>query len=87
METIRFGNQSVVGFGLGDSAPSTSIGKYGAFMVGAGLTGLAGIVASGFFGEGISPDDRMLNSAPILLISALGGGIAGAIVAPSRSGY
>jgi hypothetical protein len=77
MESISLGGHPAMGFGSPVGVGSlestiTPVSKVGGFFFGATLAGLGGLAAS-YFGA---------NRMPLIAVAALGGGIAGAIIAP-----
>ena len=52
------------------------------------FAGVGGVVAASFWGEGSGASygipDRVLDALPIITLAAVGGGIAGAILAPGK---
>jgi hypothetical protein len=62
-----------------DAAPAKPLGKGSGFMLGAGLAALGGFLGSWIVGG----DETLVKNIPIVLLASVGGGIAGALVAPS----
>lgn len=102
METIHRGGRPLPGFGVGIAPQSTFVrpaapdgatslfarpaGKVGAFLGGAVMSGLAGAVATTFFGEGTSVGSlqtvatRLQRNWKVLAATAAAGGLVAAAV-------
>ena len=86
MDTVQLGGVALPGFALGDAAPAKVPFTRGqGFVFGATAAALLGAVAAEFYGEGGAPDTRLYNNLMVIMGGAIGGGIAGALIAPGRS--
>ena len=101
MEQLQRGGRSVPGFGVGIAPQSAFVktsdqggggsllarptGKVGAFLGGAVMSGLAGVAATTFFGEGTnvgglqSITSRLQRNWKVLAATAVAGGLVGAV--------